>query len=293
MSTARVNAIDLGAINLPFAAGCGRGRTEGGDLDFYFCLCQYCTTVIAFNVPWPPCCQQLMSKAKSTLLGFVRQVVKGDLDEVARRLAVSPSLATVSADVGATRQEATNYFFSEIAHYLYAGDTALHLAAAAFRRPVAEILIAHGADCRAKNRRGAEPLHYAADANHWDPTAQADVIEYLLSVGADPNAFDKSGVAPLHRAVRTRSLAAVRAVLDGGASPRAPNKAGSTPLHLAVQTTGRGGSGSPQAREQQAGIIRLLLERGASPMVKDGRGRQVREAATSEWIRDLLGGASD
>ena len=121
------------------------------------------------------------------------------------------------------------------------------MAAAAFRRPVAELLVAHGADCRAKNRRGAEPLHYAADANHWDPTAQAETIEYLLSVGADPNALDKSGVAPLHRAVRTRSLPAVRALLDGGANPRAPNKAGSTPLHLAVQTTGRGGSGSEHA----------------------------------------------
>jgi len=34
-------------------------------------------------------------------------------------------------------------------------------------------------------------------------------------------------------------------------------------LQLAVRATGRGGSGTPHAREQQAGIIRLLLERGA------------------------------
>ena len=74
---------------------------------------------------------------------------------------------------GATREDASAFFFTEIAHYLYAGDTALHMAAAAFRRPVAELLVAHGADCRARNRRGAEPLHYAADANHWDPAAQA------------------------------------------------------------------------------------------------------------------------
>src|SRR5437773_11053137 len=137
------------------------------------------------------------------------------------------------------------------------------MAAAAFRRPMAELLIGHGAHCRARNRRGAEPLHYAADANRWEPTAQAETIEYLLSVGADPNALDRSGVAPLHRAVRTRSLPAVRALLDGGANPRAPNKAGSTPLHLAVQTTGRGGSGSEHARRQQTGIIRLLLKNGA------------------------------
>jgi hypothetical protein len=63
---------------------------------------------------------------------------------------------------------------------------------------------------------------------------------------------------PLHRAVRTRSTAAVKALLDGGADPRAKNKSGSTPMDLAKQTTGRGGSGSPAAKKEQAEIIRLL-----------------------------------
>jgi len=224
----------------------------------------------------------------SPFLAFVRLVVAGDIDEVSRRLAARPALATTAADAGATRQGAPAFFFEEIAHYLYAGDTALHLAAAAFRRPVAELLVARGADCRARNRRGAEPLHYAADANRWHPTAQAETIEYLISIGADPDARDGSGVAPLHRAVRTRSLPAVRALLDGSANPRQPNKNGSTPLHLAVQNTGRGGSGSEQAREQQAGIIRLLLERGARPTDRDRQGKQVSHAAASEWIRALL-----
>src|SRR3954469_25548791 len=228
----------------------------------------------------------------SLFLNFVRVVVAGDIDEVSSRLARNPALATASSEVGATRQDASNFFFDSIAHYFYAGDTALHMAAAAFHRPIAELLIQHGADCRAKNRRGAEPLHYAADANHWDPAAQAETIAYLVSVCANANALDRSGVAPLHRAVRTRSLPAVRALLDGGADPRAPNKAGSTPLHLAVQTTGRGGSGSRHAREQQTEIIRMLLDRGASPTDKDGRGRQVLQAATSPWIRTLLAGES-
>src|SRR5437764_15379668 len=142
-----------------------------------------------------------MPKVKSVFLDFVRRVVSGDIDEVSRRLAARPALATAPAEVGAARQGAPDFFFTEIAHYLYAGDTALHMAAAAFRRPVAELLVAHGADCRATNRRGAEPLHYAADANHWDPAAQAAVIEYLISIGADPNVVDNDGVAPLHRAV--------------------------------------------------------------------------------------------
>ena len=89
----------------------------------------------------------------------------------------------MASPIGATRQVAEDFFFREISHYLYAGDTALHLAAAAFSRPIAELLVSGGADCRARNRRGAEPLHYAADANRFEPEAQAEVIDYLASIG--------------------------------------------------------------------------------------------------------------
>ena len=112
------------------------------------------------------------------LLEFARLVVDGDVREASRRLEGTPGLATAAASVGATRQGSSTFFFADIKHYMYAGDTALHMAAAAFKRPVAEMLVKHGADCRARNRRGAEPLHYAADANHWDPAAQADTIAY-------------------------------------------------------------------------------------------------------------------
>jgi ankyrin repeat protein len=224
----------------------------------------------------------------STFLEFIRLVVDGDVDEVSRRLRADPSLATVALPLRAGSKKTTDTFFTDIRHYIYGGDTALHMAAAASSRPMAKLLVSYRANCRAKNRRGAEPLHYAADGNRTAPRAQAGVIEYLISVGADPNAMDKSGVAPLHRAVRTRSLAAVRALLDGGARPRQPNKSGSTPLHLAVQTTGASGSGSDEARRQQAEIINLLLERGAKQTDTDSRGKRVNQAATSQWIRILL-----
>ena len=229
-----------------------------------------------------------MPTADTAFLEFVRLVVSGAFDDVSRRVVATPVLATTSSNVGATRQSAVDFFFADIRHYLYRGDTALHMAAAAFRRRVAELLVAHGADCRARNRRGAEPLHYAADANYWNPAAQAETIAYLASVGANPNASDRSGVAPLHRAVRTRSLSAVRALLDAGADPRQPNGAGSTPLHLAVQSTGRGGAGSEKLRAQQIGIVTLLLARGGTLSDRDGRGRQVYDAASGEAIRRLL-----
>lgn len=224
----------------------------------------------------------------SALRDLVVRIVAGDVDVVSSRVADDPTLASAVSSVGASREHAQLYFFSEISHYLYVGDTALHMAAAAFQKPIAEILVAYGANCRARNHRGAEPLHYAADTNHWSPAAQAETITYLVSIGADANAVDKSGVTPLHRAVRTRSAAAVRALLDAGANARQPNASGSTPLHLAVQTTGRGSSGSEAAQEQQAAIIRLLLAHGALPTDPDAKGKQVQQAATGARVRALL-----
>jgi ankyrin repeat protein len=244
---------------------------------------------VAFD---PPVTRVLVCRPvrDAALLDFIGLVVAGDLDQVSRRLAGSPALATTPSGVGATRQGAEPFFYPGIAHYLYAGDTALHMAAAAFQPRIAALLIAHGADCHAKNRRGATPLHYAADANRWDPAGQAGTIACLIAAGADPNATDGAGVAPLHRAVRTRSLAAVRALLDGGANARQPNGKGSTPLHLAVQPTGRGGSGSSQAREQQAAIITLLLARGARVDDRDRHGKDARQAAANAWTREALRG---
>src|SRR5262245_40433598 len=196
-------------------------------------------------------------------LDFIRLVTIGDVGTVSRELTLAPSLARSASDVGASRSNESEFFFAEIAHYLYAGDTALHMAAAAFRRDVIELLIAHGADCGAKNRRGAEPLHYAVDTNRWKPEAQVEAIMYPLMAGADPNATAMDGVTPLHRAVRTRSAPAVQALLEGGANPTRRNKRGSTALQLARLTTGRGGSGTERARQQQAEIIRMLIAHGA------------------------------
>jgi ankyrin repeat protein len=232
-----------------------------------------------------------MAKERSELLELVRLVITGEVAKVTRQLRANPELARMVLPLR-KKQEPIDPFFTEISHYMYGGDTALHMAAAAHSRPMAELLVSHGANCRAKNRRGAEPLHYAADGNRSEPKSQAGVIQFLISKGAEPNAMDKSGVAPLHRAVRTRAVAAVKALLDGGAELRQANKSGSTPLHLAVQNTGASGSGSEEARRQQAALIKLLLARGAKPTDKDANGKTVEQAATSEWIRELLSQAS-
>ncbi|MGA7987545.1 MAG: ankyrin repeat domain-containing protein [Candidatus Dormiibacterota bacterium] len=227
------------------------------------------------------------------LLAFFRVIASGDASEISRGLE-SPQrrLAVQAIRVGASRSDAPAFFLDAIHHYAYAGDTALHVAAAAYQTETARLLISQGAPVRARNRRGAEPLHYAADGApggpRWNPSAQREVITFLVAAGADPNARDANGVAPLHRAVRTRCSAAVNALLDSGADPKSRNGHGSTPLHLAVQNTGRGGSGSSAATHEQRGIITLLLQHGAGATDTDAHGKSVDAACASAWIRDLL-----
>lgn len=206
--------------------------------------------------------------AESALMALVRAIGANDDTAASRLLAESPTLAAARIEEGATRQAAKAHYLDEIQHYLYGGDTALHIAAAAYQGETARKLIAMGADVRARNRRGAEPLHYAVDgvpgSSRWNPRAQAATIAYLVEAGADPNATDLGGVTPLHRAVRARCAAAVRALLDAGADARRENLNGSTPMQLATCNTGRGNSGSRASKAQQVEIVRLLEQHGSS-----------------------------
>jgi hypothetical protein len=181
----------------------------------------------------------------------------------------------------------------KIAHWIYSGDTALHLAAAGYRVEIAKILLTAGADGRAAtNHRHSQPLHYAADGYlenpAWDPKRQVAMIRLLLQFGADIHALDKNGATPLHRAVRTRCADAVTWLLEEGADSTRKNKPGSTPFHLAVQNTGRGGSGAEKAKAAQREIILTFLARGIRPTLKDARGKSVWAWAKSDWIRQML-----
>lgn len=184
---------------------------------------------------------------------------------------------------------------SKIFHWIYVGDTALHLAAAGYRVEVVKVLLKAGADANAaKNMRKSSPLHYAADGfitgPVWDAKRQVATIGCLLEHGADIHLQDMNGATALHRAVRTRCAAAVKFLLAAGADPTIKNKPGSTPFHLAVQNTGRGGSGEPASIEAQREIIQAFLACGVSPKIKDGKGKNVVDCARSEWVRELIRG---
>lgn len=212
-------------------------------------------------------------------------ILAGDRPEVARRLAAHPNLCREPIP--------TPRFYEEITHWIYAGDRALHVAAAAHQEAVAGALLEAGAEVNlASPHRNAGPLHYAADGYignpRWDPQRQVRTIGRLLEAGAEVNARDKNGATPLHRAVRTRCAGAVACLLEAGSDATARNKPGSTAFHLAVQNTGRGGTGEPAAKDAQRRIIGLFLAAGVSAGLKNSRGKTVAESATSDWVRALL-----
>jgi hypothetical protein len=190
------------------------------------------------------------------LTTLMDKIARLDRAATTELLARTPSLATAKL----SRDD--EFFLAARLAQVYEGDTALHAAAFSYDAAIAEDLVALGADIRARNRRGGEPLHAATigspGSTNWNPTRQRDVIVRLIELGADPNAAAIGGVTPLHRAVRNRCSAAVKALLGAGADPRLQNDSGSTAFDLVRWTTGRGGTGSSAAKAEQQTIIELL-----------------------------------
>lgn len=217
---------------------------------------------------------------------FLEAILEDDCPRVEELLRADAKRATQLIDKA-------RLYDSKIFHWIYVGDTALHLAAAGYRVEIVRRLLAAGADPNAaRNHRQSGPLHYAADGYingpAWAAKRQVKTIEVLLNAGADIHAQDKNGATPLHRAVRTRCAAAVKCLLKAGGDPTMTNKSGSTPFHLAVQNTGRGGSGADLAIAAQCRIIGEFLAFGVSTALKDGKGKTVLDCARSDWIRDIL-----
>ena len=100
-------------------------------------------------------------------VGAVKRLLQADAG-LATRLIRNPKLHT-----------------SGIFHWIYVGDTALHVAAAGYRVEIVRLLLASGADPNAaQNRRRSSPLHYAADGfitgPAWDAQRQVATIRRLL-----------------------------------------------------------------------------------------------------------------
>ena len=108
-------------------------------------------------------------------------------------------------------------------------DRALRLASVEGHAAAVEVLLAHGADVNASDRRGRSALREASENGHLA------VVEVLLAHGADVHAFDD---AALHWASRYGHAAVVEVLLAHGANVHAYTdvalRAASTRGHTAV-----------------------------------------------------------
>lgn len=105
-----------------------------------------------------------------------------------------------------------------------AGESPLMLAALKGNIPIAERLIALGADV---NKPGWAPLHYAATGGHLK------MIQLLLEHGANINADSPNDTTPLMMAAQYGTPATVTALIRAGANVHARNQQGLTALNFA------------------------------------------------------------
>jgi uncharacterized protein len=152
--------------------------------------------------------------ARGATMTVFEACAAGEIERVERLVAADPT--------------AINGFSSD-------GWTPLHLAAFFGHAKLAELLIAHGADVRARSRNanGNTPLHAALAGNHQM------VAGLLIGRGGDVNAADAGGWRPLHLAAASNNLDAITALIAQGADVLAANGEGRTPLSIAQEKNHR------------------------------------------------------
>src|SRR5262249_11505741 len=110
-----------------------------------------------------------------------------------------------------------------------AGATPLHHAAAFGNLATMKMLLDHGAEVNAGNRRKSTPLF-------WSLNDEAKV-RLLLEKGADVNSKSNDGRSPIYQAASMpNAIPVLRLLLDKGADPNAKTLTGMTPLIAASRT---------------------------------------------------------
>jgi ankyrin repeat protein len=106
------------------------------------------------------------------------------------------------------------------------GFTPLHGVAGEDQLEMAEYLIAHGADVKARSNTGVTPLHLAP---------YPEMVRILVQHGANLEARDDGGGTPLHLASENpEALDVMRELLQLGADVNAKDHSGGTALATAL-----------------------------------------------------------
>lgn len=156
------------------------------------------------------------------------------------------------------------------------GERALHLAAQKNLKVMFEfILVECKADINSTTRRGETALHIAANNNN------ATLVNLLLKNNAKTDILNTTGNLALHVAVDNGFVEVVDVFLKH--NPKlidARNEWGSNALHVA-------------AKKNNFAMVKLLLDHGASPIVKTDLRQSAVELTSDPKIREMLVQAID
>jgi|GEM_PF-2035001 len=143
-----------------------------------------------------------------------------------------------------------------------------------------KMLIENGADPNQTDSKGATALHYLVSA----PSA-LEIVPILIRSGANVNAATegRGNRTALHEASiwyfeeRDHSVGEllIRLLVSSGADINAPEYLGKTLLHKAVEN-------------DKADLLKLLLDLGADPNIKDGGGSTPLESAKSLNLKNII-----
>ena len=162
-----------------------------------------------------------------------------------------------------------------LAHEKYrSGRTWLHGASAAGSAAMVELLLKVGADPKAKDKAGHDPLYCVA--NERSRAGGGEVVRALVRAGADTNALGGvKDVSALHMAARRGNVEVAEALLDCGADLEARDSKGETPLRRAVNCG-------------KTEVAALLLARGADRHSRGSAGRTPVTAARTAAMRAVF-----
>ena len=181
-----------------------------------------------------------------------------------------------------------------------AGFQPIHAAARGGNLPVLKFLLEKGADIAAMESHGGTPLHRAT------MDGRLDAVNLLLAQGAPVGKSDQFKNTPLSLAATSGYIGIVRVLLENKAPVNSVDAMGNTALHAAsiVRIEGtefKTTAGIPvegqQATEQAINkstpgaklrIVKLLLERGAQPHMKNLEGATPIDAARRFGTPEIL-----